>query len=186
MEDNLWTRYQENFIVAYREVGSEEGDKAYLEERRKGIAEYTGMGVTLEQAGDQLQFLECQIGDPQGVMAITVKDVLSMESACTQCQLHKMLCPMAPNIEAALVSSAPNAMKKCQHYRISTQGANLNVSRYRTLFQSKGYPHAWWEKTFRVGCIKCGLRSIKPKREGARGEGETTPRTHDAPPPGGA
>ena len=108
---------------------------------RKGLAEYTGMGVTLyiEQAGDQLQFLECQIGDPQGERAITLKDVLSMEGASTPCQLHQMLCPTAPNIEAALVSSVPNAMKKCQHYRISRQGANLNVSRYHKLFESKGY-----------------------------------------------
>ena len=155
---------------------------------RKGLAEYTGMGVTLyiEQAGDQLQFLECQIGDPQGEMAITVKDVLSMESASTPCQLHQMLCPTAPNIEAALVSSVPNAMKKCQHYRISTQGANLNVSRCRKLFESKGYPHAWWEKTFRAGCIKWGLRSTKPKRDGTLGQGESSARKHGVPPPGGA
>ena len=144
------------------------------------------MGVTLEQAGDPLKFLDGQIGDPRGEMAITVKDVLSMESATTPCQLHKMLCPIAPNIQAALVSSVLNAMKKCQHYCISTQGANLNVSRYRTLFESKGYPHAWWGKTFRARCIKWGLRSIKPKRDGARGEGNNPPRKHGAPPPGGA
>ena len=73
------------------------------------------MGVTLEQAGDPLKFLDGQIGDPRGEMAITVKDVLSMESATTPCQLHKMLCPTTTNIEA----SGPSILRSERYKKMS-------------------------------------------------------------------
>ena len=156
LENTLWSRYRDNFLVL---LALPQGKDKEVQVHRifEAFRQLTAMNVTVEQVGREIDFLECTLRNPLGSCPIAVRDLLSMQSKSTPCQVRKMLSALAPSTQGALVSMVPNAVKKSQHLRLTPEAVRSNLKNYSALYQAMEYPRAWWEPTFRKCCLKWGL-----------------------------
>ena len=118
LENMLWAGYRDNFLVL---LGLSQGQYRDVEIQKtfEAFQQLTGMGVTLEQVDTEINFLECTLRDPLGDCPIAVRDLMSKESKSTLCQIRKILSPVAPNTQGALISMVPNDVKKSQHLKLT-------------------------------------------------------------------
>ena len=141
LENTLWARYRDNFPVLLGLSQKQDRD-VELQRMFEAFQQLTGMGVTLEQVGASIDFLECTLSHPLGDCPIAVRNLMSCESKSTPCQLRKMLSPLAPNAQGALVSMILNDVKKSQHLRLTHQAVLSNLQTYRQLYTAMRYPRA--------------------------------------------
>ena len=156
LENTLWSRYRDNFLVLLA-LPQRQDREVQVHKIFEAFHQLAAMNVTVEHVGKEIDFLECTLRHPLDTCPIAVRDLLSMESKSTPCQVRKMLSALAPNTQGALVSMAPNDVKKSQHLRLTPEAVKSNLKNYSELYQAMEYPHAWWEPTFRKCCLKWGL-----------------------------
>ena len=167
LENTLWSRYRDNFLVLLALPKGKDRD-VEVHKIFEAFQQLTAIYVTVEQVGREIDFLECTLRHPLGSCPIAVRDLLSMQSKSTPCQVRKMLSALALTTPGPLVPMVPNDVQKSQHLRLTPEAVQSNLKNYSALYQAMECPRAWWEPTFRKCCLKWGL-PVGDEREVGQG-----------------
>ena len=164
LKDLLWLRYRDNFLILHKPDSAGFSVDKWTERVQESFAKMTDMEITIEQQGQKMTFLECELSSPSGPAPLSLPryaDQPVQGSSPPQCR--KMLDPTAPNAQCMLQSWIPSVVKKCLHYWITPETKQLNVNRVVELLHKKGMPTQWWERSLRKSLDKWGERKLFAK-----------------------
>ena len=140
-------RYRDNFLVIPDSPDSVSGYN--IERVQQVLSEISGMELTVEGAGQSLDFLECTLSISEGIPGVSLKQPVfsgyaGMSSPTSPAKLLDVFSPNTPRMLRSLV---PNLVKKAAHYRLPATGTQFahNISTIARTFLAKGYPINWWK-----------------------------------------
>ena len=133
-----------------------------MEAVRQELETLTSMGITLEQHGGYIRFLEYQLDRIHGPHPILLPDYKSEVAGSTAPTLRRLLDPGTPNAAPMLKSLIPNWCKKAAHYRTSQNTAKVNITRIQEVLTLKGYKPTMWTANLRRCAEKWGLPKPSP------------------------
>ena len=151
-------RYRDNFltrIVVRRSKNAPTWEMAVQRKAaqvQQAVKKITGMDVTIEQYGPEINFLEARLRPLHSDDYIRLKSVTvhAQPGDSTPGQFTKMLSPTAPNAQPTTKSMTPNMARHAQHYRSTLVGATANLGQVGGVLHCKGYPSSDWEPTLRA------------------------------------
>ena len=144
LQHTMWVRYRDNFLFMMLCMPGV-NQNVVLESYRQELEILTSMQITLEQSGQSLQFLECQLENPHGPHPITLPNFLHQEEKpSSPAYVKKLIDGEALNWPTMVASLVPNMVKKAFHYRLNHSSLRLNLNRLSEFFMCKyGAKPAW-------------------------------------------
>jgi hypothetical protein len=155
LNDLMWLRYRDNFLILHQPTTHDFSLDLWTTTVQQGFATMTDMEITIEQQGQQLTFLECELNSPCGPIPLSLPNYAEQPmQGSSPPRWKKMLDATAPNAQCMLQSWIPSVIKKCLHYWITPETKRLNLQRVLSLLYRKDMPKQWWTGNLRKGLNK--------------------------------
>ena len=153
----MWQRYRDSFLILPKPMDENFCVDLWTTKIQQGFAKMTDMEITIEQQGQKLTFLECELDPRGGPTPLSLPDYAEQPmQGSSPPQWKKMLRATAPNAQSMLQSWIPSVVKKCLHYWITPETKQINVQRVVNLLNKNNMPKQWWTGNLRKSLNKWG------------------------------
>ena len=161
LKDLRWLRYRDNFFILHRPDSACFSVDKWTTQIQEGFAKMTDMETTIDQQGQKLTLLVCELSSQSGSTPLSLPKYADQPvQGSSPPQRRKMLDPTATNTQFMLQSWILSVMKKCLHYWIKPETKQMNVNRVVELLHKKGMPTQWWDRSLRKSLDKGGERGL--------------------------
>ena len=161
LKDLRWLRYRDNFLILHRPDSAGFSVDKWTTQVQERFAKMADMEITIEQQGQKLTLLECELSSPSGSTPLSLPKYADQQvQGLSPPQCRKMLDPTATNTQCMLQSWIPSVVKKCLHYWITPETKQMNVNRVVELLHKKGMPRQWWDRSLGKSLDKGGERGL--------------------------